>query len=411
MPDPAVETEVPRYRWVVIGTMASSISISMAMLFFIGLLLPDIAEDLDLSPSAQGWLGSSALIANLTLVMPINTWGSRLRPYRTIMLALIGVAASVFLQAWAPVFAVLIVGRISLSIGIMFTQASRVLIIQQWSTRRQLAVANSVLIGSVDLMMGIVSFLTPLIIAWTGDWRRAMTVWGVVCLCLASAWTVLGRERVTEEHRQRVSSQQGTPLRSLLRYRELWYVSIGLCGVAVGEVAFAVFWPTLAEDKLHLSGTVIGVAVGLSAITAAPATMGINAVPLFFRHKAPVLAVCGLGKFVLILALLYIEAPGIVMVLAAAKGVFSAFFAVVMGMVFYLPNIKPREVAVGQAFLRISLFSGAAVGPLMVGFIQESTADLQTAMLVTAFFPLALVISSVLFRRPSRVAIGEAPAS
>ena len=75
-----------------------------------------------------------------------------------------------------------------------------------------------------------------------------------------------------------------------------------------------------------------------------------------------------------------------------------------MGMVFYLPNIKPREVAVGQALLRIAISTGAAIGPMMVGFIQEATGDLRQALFYTAFGSLALVVSAVLLRNPGRTA-------
>lgn len=399
---PVHDEAIPRYRWVVIGGMASGISTSMSMLFFIGLMLPDISKELDLSPTQQGLVGSSALLANLVLVMPINSWSSRFRPRRTMTLALLLVTGSVFIQARAPVYAVLILGRVSLALGTMFTQAPRVLLIQQWSTRRQMAMTNGILVGSVDTMFGLVSFLTPLIIQWSGGWRNALHVWGFLCLALALLWLVVGRERGGEEQSRRAQSQVGTPLKSVLKYRELWYASIGLLGVVLSEMAFSVFWPTFAETTLNLSATMVGVAVGLAALAAAPSSIGINAVSFFNRHRPLVLATCGIAKFVLILLLLYTEPAALVVLLATAKGVFSAFFAVLMGMVFYLPNINPREVAVGQALLRIAISTGAAIGPMMVGFIQEATGDLRQALLYTAFGSLALVVSAALLRSPGR---------
>ena len=400
----AQEDAIPRYRWVVIGGMASGISTSMSMLFFIGLMLPDISKELGLSPTQQGLVGSSALLANLVLVMPINSWSSRFRPRRMMTFALLLVAGSVFVQARAPVYAVLILGRVSLALGTMFTQAPRVLLIQQWSTRRQMAMTNGILVGSVDTMFGVVSFLTPLIIEWSGGWRNALHVWGFLCLALTLLWFVVGRERGGEEQNRRTQSQAGTPLKSVLKYRELWFASVGLLGVVLSEMAFSVFWPTFAETTLNLSATMVGVAVGLSALAAAPSSIGINAVGFFNRHRPLVLAMCGIAKFVLILLLLYTEPATLVVLLATVKGVFSAFFAVLMGMVFYLPNIRPREVAVGQALLRIAISTGAAIGPMMVGFIQEATGDLRQALFYTAFGSLALVVSAVLLRNPGRAA-------
>lgn len=396
------EELMPRYRWAVVGAMSSGIATSMAMLFFIGLLLPDISAEMGLSPTQQGLVGSSALLANLVLVMPINSWTSRFRPRRMLTIALVVVAGSVFLQARAPVYGVLLLGRVALALGTIFTQAPRVLLIQQWSTRRQMAITNGILVGSVDMMFGVVSFMTPFIVEWAGGWRRALDVWGLLCLALMLVWFVVGRERGGEEQRARVRAQEGTPIMSVLKYRELWYASIGLLGVVLAEMAFSVFWPTFAEAELNLSANMVGVAVGVSAIAAAPSSIGINAVGYFNRNRPLVLAVCGVAKFVLILLLLYTEPAGLVILLATLKGIFSAFFAVLMGMVFYLPNIKPREIAVGQAFLRLSISTGAALGPMMVGFIQEATGDLRRALLYTAFAPLALVLTSALLWKPGR---------
>ena len=396
------EDAIPRYRWVVIGGMASGISTSMSMLFFIGLMLPDISRELGLSPTQQGLVGSSALLANLVLVMPINSWGSRFRPRRMLTIALLVVAGSVFLQARAPVFWVLIAGRVLLAVGTMLTQAPRVLLIQQWSTRRQFAMSNGILVGSVDLAFGVVSFLTPLMIGWVGSWRSALDVFAYLCLGLTVVWFIVGRERATRDQPRVAPTEERTPITSVMRYRELWVASIGLLGAVLGEMAFSVFWPTFAEGDLNLSATMVGLAVGLSALSAAPSSIGISAVSFFNRRRPLVLAVCGVAKFVLIVLLLYTQPAALVILLATLKGIFSAFFAVLMGMVFYLPNIKPREVAVGQAFLRISIALGAAIGPMMVGFIQEATGDLRRALLYTAFAPLALVFSSLLLWLPTR---------
>lgn len=396
---------------MVILTLVTGVSIAMSMVFFLGLLLPDISEDLGLSPSQQGWLASSALITNLILVIPINTWTSRFRPRRLISLAFLGVSGAVFLQARAPIFAVLVLGRVMLALSTIFTQAPRVLIIQQWSSRRQLPLTHGILIGGVDFMFGVTSFLTPFIIMWVGGWRNALSVWGLFCLLVAGTWIALGRERVTEEFKRRIVSQEKTPLASIFRYRELWFGAFGLFGVLVGESSFALFWPTYAESQLHVSSTIVGVALGLTAFAATPGSVWANVIPVLVQHRGLVLAACGLVKFGATLGLLQFEATSQILVLAVVKGLFSAYFSIFMIMVFYLPDIKPREVAVGQAFLRIAIFSGAALGPLLVGFLQEATGDLRQALLVTAFFPLALVATAFLIRGSTPGAMREARTS
>ena len=45
------EERAPGYRWVVIGALTFGVATALTSIFFIGLLLPDISEELDLSPS------------------------------------------------------------------------------------------------------------------------------------------------------------------------------------------------------------------------------------------------------------------------------------------------------------------------------------------------------------------------
>ena len=65
-----------------------------------------------------------------------------------------------------------------------------------------------------------------------------------------------------------------------------------------------------------------------------------------------------------------------------------------MLMVYQLPGIKPREVAVGVSFMQTSIWVGAVIGPLLVGFVQEATGDLRMPLTVAALSPLILVLAA-----------------
>ena len=383
-------------RWVVMATLTIAIATLISINQLLGLLLPDIAKDLGLSPSQQGWLGSSSLLTILFLSIPTNTLVSRYRPWRVASLAFLGGAGFIILQARAPAFAILLIGRMGMGLGFTMSQAPRSLLVQQWSSRSQLAPTNGAMFASNHLMLALVFFITPLILTWADGWRNALSIWGGVCLLAALAWVVLGKERITLDYQESMSSQSGTPLASLLKYRELWILGMGTFGVMVVTSAFAVFWPTLAQDQLQLSITVVGLAIGIGHFAAAPIGLLINMMPLFTQRKLPVLAVCALVTFGAHLGLVFTSSIALVLVLAIAKGASSTMFPVVRNMVYRLPEITPREVAVGTSFIQTCSFMGAAIGPLLVGFLQEVTDDLQLALLVTVFFPLSLLATVIL---------------
>ncbi len=394
-----VPEEYPsRYRVVVIGSITSSVAMALAITFILGLLLPDISEDLDLSPSEQGWLGSSVLIGNLILAIPTNLWLSRYRPWRIASLSFLGIGVFTLVQAWSPVFAVLIIGRVGIGLAFIATQAPRALIIQQWTPRRQLTTTNGFVFSAMDLIEGVAFFLTPVILSWTGSWRETLYVWAGVAFFTAFFWIIFGRERETTEYQRRIRSQSSTPLLSIFRYPQLWIMGFGMGGAMLERTAFHVFWPTFAKDEIAISVSLAGSVLGIMSFVTAPTDLLVNIVPSFVRRQPLVLGVCSLAAMGSFIGLLYVESTALILLFAFIKGASFSFFPVLMIMVYHLPDIKPREVAIGVAFMQTSIWIGSAIGPVLVGTLQESTGDLRFALLVTTFTPLILTIAAILLQ-------------
>ncbi|MFQ5873017.1 MAG: CynX/NimT family MFS transporter, partial [Dehalococcoidia bacterium] len=377
------EESTPTYRWVVIGSLTASVGTTLTILFTLGLLLPDMSKDLGLSPSQQGWLASSVVFGNLLFAIPTNLWLSRYRPWRVASLAFLLVGLFTLLQGWSPLLAVLIIGRIGTGLSFMASQAPRALLIQQWTPRRKLAMTNGIVFGAIDLIMGGAFFLIPILMGWVDGWRNTLYVLAGISLFLAAFWMIAGRERITPGYQERMLSQEQTPLMTILRYPQLWFMGLAMIGAMVGQTAFQTFWPTLAQDELGLSAVVAGSALGLVSIVAAPIDMMVNIVPSLVRRQPLVLAVCGIINTFTMLGLLYADSTPLVLLLSVVKGFSFSFFPVLMVMVYQLPGIKPREVALGIAVMQTCIWIGAGIGPLVVGFLEEATGDLRFALLVT----------------------------
>ena len=132
------EEPVPAYRWVVIGTLTSGVATALTSIYVIGLLLPEITDELGLSPSQQGWLGASVVFGNLIIAIPIALLLSRYRPWRVVALGFLGIGVFTLLQGWSPNVVILILARIALGISFASNQAPRALIIQQWTPASRL---------------------------------------------------------------------------------------------------------------------------------------------------------------------------------------------------------------------------------------------------------------------------------
>ncbi len=393
------ETETaPAYRWVVVASITGCVGMTLTALFTLGLLLPDISRDLGLSLSQQGWLASSVIFGNLALAIPINLLLSRFKPWRIASLSFLLVGLFTLMQGWSPVLAVLIIGRIATGLAFMASQAPRALIIQQWTPREKLTQTNGVLYGTIDVIMGSAFFAVPPLMAWLDGWRNTVYVMGAVSLSLTAVWMVLGRERVTLEYQSRMKSQTGTPLSTLLRYPQLWVMGASMVSAIIGQTAFQTFWPTFAQNDMGISPFITGVVLGLMSFVAAPIDIGVNTVPWLVKRQPLVMATCGIMITGTFLALLYTDNTSLVILLGVLKGTTSAFFPILMIMVYRLPAIRPREVALGLAFMQVCIWVGSGIGPLIVGFISEATDDLRLALLVTAFTPLIMVFTAALLQ-------------
>lgn len=387
---------ISNYRWVVMSILTSAQGINFSAVMLLGLFLPEISDEMDLSPSQQGWLGSSSIIVALVLSIPANNFVSRFKPKRVTALSFLAAAGFIYVQAWAPNFAILVLGRIGIGLASMVVRAPRAMLIQQWSVRGRQGVTNGVLFFGTDMIMGISFFIVPFILKWTGNWRDTTYIWGTVSLVFALAWIAFGRERVTSIYRDEMAAQTESPLRSILKYKELWIIGVGMGGGVMVEVAFSVFWPTFAQDTLAVPAVVTGMMFGVAFFAAAPFELGAMVVPFLVDRKYWVVIVSALVAFGTHASLLYVSSTPGVLGLAIAKGAALSYWPVMETIVFQLPGIKPREIAAGLALIETMILLGDVIGPLLVGFLQEGTGDLRFALLVTTFAPLVLVSSAIL---------------
>jgi predicted MFS family arabinose efflux permease len=123
----------------------------------IGTLLPAISRELGLSPFQQGMLGSASYWGNLALAIPMSWWTSRFAPKILTTVTMVLGTLSLLAQAVAPVFAILILGRVAFGITVIARQPARAFLTQQWFPARHVVLINSI----SNLMFGFRSHVCP----------------------------------------------------------------------------------------------------------------------------------------------------------------------------------------------------------------------------------------------------------
>ena len=387
--------ESPRFRrWALVASVTSCVGTSLGVIFIIGILLPDITREMDLSPLTQGLLGSSVLIANLIFCIPANLFTSRFRPWRTVTLLFLGVGGSALLQSWTPILAALFIGRVGSGLFFTSTQSPRALIIQQWIPRHRISFTNGLSFAGIDLIMGIAFLVTPQFQELAGGWRETFFIWSMISFGLTVIWMIVGGERANEEYATRARAEISSPLNALRNYKQLWIMGMGMGGSMTAQAGFQNFWPTLAEDQLGLTPSFVGLALGAMTFAAAPTDFMANAIPTLIRRRSLVLSVCGILSILSLVGMVYTTSAPLALVFAMLKGFSFAYFPVLMIMVFLIPGIKPREIGIGMSFMETSIWGGSAVGPLLVGGLQQITGNLQLSLLICGMFPVTLLIAA-----------------
>ena len=332
--------ENPNYGWVVLCTFTINYTLPIIAIQTLGLLLPEISDEFSLSPVQQGWLASSVLFGNLIFEIPLNWWTSRYRPWRVASISFASAALFVAFNAWAPTFAVLLIARVCLGFATLTAQAPRTLVILQWIPSKHTALANGVLYSIIEGFIGLGSIVIPLILVWVGDWRDTLYIWAGVCLVVSIIWFFVGRDRVTPEHRDQMFSQAGTPMASILKYKEPWILGIGVAGVFGGYMAFTTFWPTFTHDEYGTAITWAGLIIGLMGIASVPAMLGLTALSSFGRHTPMLLAISGLGVSLTYIGLLYTGSLPLLLLLGIINGMTFYFLPLVATTLYRLPGIK-----------------------------------------------------------------------
>ncbi|MFQ5874620.1 MAG: MFS transporter, partial [Dehalococcoidia bacterium] len=132
-------------------------------------------------------------------------------------------------------------------------EPARALLMRQWIQPREIVTANALM----NLLWGISAMgfiLIPFILELLDNsWRNTMYLFGGVSLSLTILWQVLGRERTTSEYLTDIRSQAKSPIRSILKYKELWLIGLGLVGIDMTFSAMAVFWPSYMLETYDLS--------------------------------------------------------------------------------------------------------------------------------------------------------------
>ena len=389
------------HRWTILGLLLVASVSAFMMAITVGILLPSISADLSLSPAQQGLVGSSAFVGNLVLALPLSWWTSQFRPKALVTATLAAGAALMAVQAWSPGYATLLAGRLGFGITTMAREPARALLMHQWFVPREFIIVNSVYNALFGVVVGGGMVATPFILSLARDsWRTVLLTFCIAIVALTLLWLALGRERADAREPERATGGHLAVLRRVLGYRDLWIAGIGFTGATMGWSAFLNFYPTLMLNERGVSLNMTGAILGLGIVVGGVAGIALSyaIIHMSAARRRNVLQVLGVLVAVTYLAMTYLDNTAALFAISAANGVGWGFFPILSSVPFYIPGIRPREVAIGSSLAMTLASLGTFLGPLVTGVVQEITGDLAFALAVVSFAPLSLAVAGTLLR-------------
>ena len=305
-----------------------------------------------------------------------------------------GCALCLFLQGWAPVFALLLLGRLLFGIFTIAQQPARAILTRQWFPPREVVLVNGLSNVFFGVVVGGGLALSPIILILLGDdWRGTLRIFAFYYVALTVLWLVMGRDRVTEEFTRGESQPLLPLLRSALSYRDVWICGGGFCGATMAFSAYVAFFPTLMLQEYDVSLRVSGLALALNVVLGGIGGLAIGYYAATWRKEGLFLQVFGVVMVGSFLGMILTGSVVMIYVMSIINGMTWTFFPILITVPFNLRDIQPRQLAVAFSFVMMLISTGQALGPLFIGFLEEATDNLLLAMFVASFTPISLIIA------------------
>lgn len=380
-----VELErTPARSWAVLLLFRAQQSSVILVSYTFGLFLPFIREDLGITPLQAGLLQGVWWITAALLSLPFGAWFSRFRPVPLALMSLLLGAPFLFLQALAPGFWMLFLGRLGFILFHTMNTPARALLLHQWIAPRHYALVQSVGLSQHSALLALAVSLSPWLIEGLGSWRIAYGVWGGVFAAQILAWALVAREDRIPRAAPTPPAADGepSPWRALRRYPQGWLLAAVMLFLSATWTGMVTFLPTLWVEERGVMLTLGGPLLGFLYYGLIPSGFLGGALLSRLRSRKTLLAVPALLNAVLGVAITLSEAPVLLMIFITGLGLVWVATPAIQVLPFEFPGAAPRQVAVLTALILTFMGVGFALGPLLVGLMAQITGSIQTGLLV-----------------------------
>ena len=317
-----------------------------------------------------------------------------------IVLALVLITAGHLVRAFAPGFAVLLVGSVLAFAGTGVGNVLLPAIVRRYFPDR-VALLTAVYACIVGVSTAVPAALAAPIAEQSG-WRFSLGVWSVTSVVALVPWlVVLGRERRQRLAAVAVETPPAALVTRLWRSRVAVSITVMFSASAICTYAAFAWLPEILGDIAGTTPTEGGVLLALTGIVSVP---GALLAPLLVARLRNVgwLIAAGIASFALgYLGLLLAPAPlTLLWVLLIGSG--SILFPVSLVLINGRTRTQAGTVAL-SGFAQGIAYALGALGPLLVGLLHDASGGWTLPLLFLLAVTLVTTIPAITLSRPAFV--------
>ena len=348
-----------------------------------GLFLPFIRQDLGITPLQAGLLQAVWWITAASLSLPFGAWFSRFRPVPLSLVALVLGVPFLFVQALAPGFWVLLLGRFCFILFHTVNTPARALLLRQWCAPHQYALIQSLGLSQHSVILALAVSLSPWLIEGLGSWRIAYAVLGGFFAAQIVAWMVVAREKHAPPPLEEPVTEEGdqSPWAALRRFPQGWLLAVVMLFLSATWTGMVTFLPTLWVEERGVALTLGGPLLGFLYYGLIPSGFLGGWLLGKMRSRKALLVVPALLNVVFGVVITLSEAPVLLMVFITGLGLVWVATPSIQVLPFEFPGVLPREVAVLTGLILTFMGVGFALGPMLVGVVAQTTGSIQTGLM------------------------------
>jgi len=405
--------EVSSYRWVMVG-------ITWLMLFAQGMswfcfspMMSTLMKDLSMTGEQVGLIIALVPLSLVILCIPGGLFADRFGVRVTVLIG--GLLMGVFglLRGFATDFVTLAMTTFLSGAGYSIAYPNMPKVTGTWFPRKDYAFASGVMFTGMEVGMALPFILVPaVLLPWIGSWQGVFIAVGALTLAFAFLWMVLAKERPKLAKASVESSSavfEGVPFReslfAVLKSKPMWVLVVTTFFLLAPQVGLLGFLQTLLESK-GIDPTTAGLTTSMISWSMIPSSFIIPILSDRIGVRKPFIWVLSLIAGIA----LYLTGTTTGVPLWVSAIIYGFLIGGMAPIVLAMPveTVGPLHAATAGGFMLVGGYAGAAIAPLLVGFLWASSGSFYPAIIACMVLTEIDVICALMLKESRKDKKGQA---